>query len=313
MIVLFLFYLGTKEDVFNMIFHENIEYCSDEVNALNTIRQKLLSSFEDISIFFFSLPGENLCDLNPKTTSKKFKEDVRQLKKKILRQMSEPRKFGANDVTSQNVDDLVRIFVKKLEDGKIIHVKSAVMQYQHEEINKEKHCFEENLEEYYKKIDVPVKDGLKKKLTEKTDALLETFKNKTANIDLEVKYREEVLELLKHFARKRMDDKMKQNQLAIKATEAEQRETLMKSVETFKSAVESEIKNCEMESTDMKQYFEDQINILVDRFKANTAQLDWIQEMVQDKLKEVKNWADKKCKEKVQATKRSEQERGAYR
>ena len=304
------FYLETEEKAFARIFDEETG-CNEKVDKRNKVRRKLRSTFESISVSILSPPAQNLYDLDPSNTSEEFQERVDLLKNEILRQMSEPRKFGTNAVNSQNVDSLVRTFVKQLEDGNFVHVQSAVMQYQQEEINKEKQCFEKSVEEYYKKIDVPVKDRLKEKLTKKNDELLEKFKNQTTNIDLEVKYRDEVLEHLKNFARTRMDGKMKENQRATRAKTAEQRETLLKSVDEFRSAVESEIQNCEMESTEMQQHFENQMNMLVDGFKKNTAQLDWIQEMVQDKLERVKNWAEEKFKETVEATKRIEQERGA--
>lgn len=305
-----MFYLGTEEKVFAKIFDEEPER-DKSVKERNTLRKKLLSTFESISVSIFPIPGQNLRDLDPSTASEEFQKRVDQLKNDTLRQMCEPRKFGTNAVNSQNVDSLVRTFVKQLEDGNIVHVKSAVRQYQHEEIDNEKRCFEESLEEYCKKIDVPVKDELESQLIQENYKLLEKFKDKTANIDLEVEYRDKVLERLKNFARNRMNEKMRENQLIIEATKAKQRETLTKSVNEFKSAVKSElIRNSEMESAQMQQHFEEQMEVLVDSFKANTEQLDWIQELVQVKLEEVKNWTEEKFEEKVEATKRIEQARG---
>ena len=305
----FSFYLETEEEAFAKIFDEEPDERDKKVEKRNELRRKLRSTFESISVSILSLPAQNLYDLDPSNTSEEFQERVDLLKNEILRQMSEPRKFGTNAVNFQNVDSLVRIFVKQLEDVNFVHVQSAVMQYQLEEINKEKQCFEESLEEYYEEIDLPVIDGLEEQLTQKKEVLLEKFKNKTANIDLEVKYRETVLERLKHFARTRMDDKMRENQRVI---EAEQQVTLMTSVDEFRSAVKSEIQNCEMASTEMQQHFEDQMNMLVNSFMANTAQLDRIQEMVQEELEGVKNWAKEKFDQTVEDRERSEQERGAY-
>ena len=303
-----MFYLETEEEARAKVFDEELAK-NKSAKKRNEIRRKLRSSFESIDVAIFSNPGQNLRDLDCNAPSNEFQKRVELLKNKILCQMSQPRNFGKTVVNSQSLDSLVRKFVQNLENGEIVHVKSAVSQYQRKEIEKAEQKFEKCLTEAYKEIDLPVTDGLEGQLTRKNDELLEKFIDKTASIDLEVEYRKTVLERLNHFARKGMDDKMRENQLAIKSTKAEQQLNLIKSVEEFKSAVESEIKNNKMGSTEMQQHFDEQMEALVDSFKANTAQLDWIQEQVQDKLKEVKNWAEEKFKEHVKQ--RKEQERGA--
>ena len=131
------------------------------------LRRKLRFSFESISVAFFSIPGQNLHDLDCNAPSKEFQKRVERLKNQILRQMSQPRKFGKTLVNSQSVDSLARKFVQNLESGDIVHVKSAVSQYQREEIEKAKRNFEKCLREAYEKIDLPVTDGLEGQLTGK--------------------------------------------------------------------------------------------------------------------------------------------------
>ena len=211
-----MFYLGTEEDVFAKIFDEEPKR-SKNAKKRNKLRRKLHSSFESISVSTFSIPSQNLRDLDCNASSKEFQECVERLKDKILRQMSQPRKFCKTVVNSQSVDSLARQFVQKLENGDIIRVKSAVRQYQREEIEKAKRDFEKCLREAYEKIDLPVTDGLEGQLTETKEVLLKTFKKSTANIDLEAAYRDEEFQNLIRFAEREIDVKKNENQLLIES------------------------------------------------------------------------------------------------
>lgn len=209
-----MFYLDTEKKAFDRIFDEELEP-KESVKKRNKIRRKLRSSFESISVSIFPQPGENLRDLDPSTTSEEFQARVDGLKKKILGQMSQPRKFGKTVVNSQSVDSLARKFVKNLENGCVVHVKSAVSRYQREEIEKAKRLCEEHLREAYKKINLPVIYGLEKQLTQAKDAPFETFRKSTANIDLEDAYKDEVLQNLIQYAEHEIDVKKKDNRLVI--------------------------------------------------------------------------------------------------
>ena len=199
-----MFYLGTEEEVFAKIFDEERER-GKSAKERNKLRKKLRSSFESISVAIFSIPSQNLRNLDCNSPSKEFQECVEVLKNKILRQMSQPRKLGKTAVNSRSVDSLARQFVQKLENGDIVDVKSAVSQHQREEIEKAKREFEKCLTGDYQKIDLPVTDGLEVQLTEIKDALLKTFKKSTANIDLEVAYKTEVLRNLIQFAEREIN------------------------------------------------------------------------------------------------------------
>ena len=176
------------------------------------LRRNLLASFESISVSKFPAPGENLRDCDPNTTSKKFKECVESLKSKIADEASQTRKFGKIIVNSQNVDVLIRKFVQSLEEDGIVHLKSAVSQYEREVIDEAKQRFEESLRNAYKEVVVPVRDGLEKQLTEKKDALLDTFRKSTDNSYLAAAYRDEVLQNLKKFAEGEIETKKRENQ-----------------------------------------------------------------------------------------------------
>ena len=192
-------YLNREDKVFAKIFDEE-RGRGKSSKERNKLRRKLHSSFESISVAIFSIPSQNLRDLDCNAPSKEFQKCVELLKNKILRQMSQPRKFGKTVVNSQSVDSLARQFVQKLENGDIVDVKSAVSRHQREEIEKAKRDFEKCLREAYEKIDLPVTDGLVGQLTEIKDALLKTFKKSTANIDLEADYKGEVRQNLIQFA-----------------------------------------------------------------------------------------------------------------
>ncbi len=90
-----------------MIFDEEHKR-GEKVKERNKVREKLLSSFEDVHVFIFSVPCEDLHNLEPNTTCQQFQKAVNELKDVILGQMSEPRSFGTVVVNSQNVDGLVR-------------------------------------------------------------------------------------------------------------------------------------------------------------------------------------------------------------
>ena len=209
-----MFYLGTGEEAFAKIFDNEPER-GESAKKRNKLRRKLRSSFESISVSTFSIPSQNLRDLDCNAPSKEFQECVELLKNRILRQMSQPRKFGKTVVNSQSVDSLTRKFVQNLESGDIVHVKSAVSQYQREEIEKAQRDFQKYLREAYKEItDRPVTDRLEGQLTEIKEALLETFEKSTASIDLEADYKEEVRQNLIQFAEREIVVKKLENKLA---------------------------------------------------------------------------------------------------
>ena len=211
---------------------------------------------------------------------------------------------------SRNVDSLLKNVVEQLENGDTVSVKSAVTQYQRDEINKAKQKFEECLGKAYTKIDLPVKDGLEDELTDAREALLDSFTVNTSHINLEVEYKNEVYEHLKNFARKKIDDMMEKNQLLIDKKINEQKAILREEVEAFQSAVKGELRNNEMENTQMQQYFDEEVKRFVDIFKENTAQLDFIPEHVETKLNSMRSWAEEKFNKRVEAARQSEQERG---
>ena len=211
-----MFYLVTEREAFAKIFEQEPGR-SNSAKKRNELRGKLSSSFESISVAIFPIPSQNLRDLDRNAPSKEFQERVELLKNKILRQMSQPRTFGKTVVNSQSVYSLARQFVQKLENGDIVDVKSAVSQYQREEIEKAKRNFEKCLREAYEKIDLPVTDGLEGQLTEKKEVLLKTFEKSTANIGLEAVYRDEEFQDLIRFAEHEIDVKKNENQLLIES------------------------------------------------------------------------------------------------
>ncbi len=198
--------------------------------------------FESINVCFFPAPCKDVQDLDPNTTSEEFKESVKDLKEAILGQLSEPRRFGSVVVSSQNVDVLVKKFVKELEDGDIVHVKSAVCQLQREVVDEAKRIFEESLINAYKQIDVPIKAGLEELLTEERDTLLDAFRKSTAKVDLEAVYRDDVLEHWTVFADRKLDVKRKENQLATHSRMAEQTRFSQQRKKSFRSSLEKELR-----------------------------------------------------------------------
>ena len=305
----YLFYLGTEQDAFNRIFHAELQFGKKNNELLRKIRQKLHSSFESINVTLLP-PRQNLRDLDPNHNSTEFQKCAAMLKEEIIKKTSQPRKLSGNAVNSRNVDSLLNHFVKQLENGDNISVKSAVTQYQRDEIDKAKQKFEERLEDDYTEIDLPVKDGLKDELTDAREALLDHFTVNTSHIDLEVEYKNEVYEHLKNFARKKIDDMMEKNQLLIDKEINEQKAILMEEAEAFQSEVKRLIRNTEMESTQMQQYFDEEMNRLVDIFKKNTAQLDFIPKQVETKLDSMRRWAENEFNKRVKVTRQSERFRG---
>ena len=289
-----------------MIFHAELKFGKKDNERLRKIRQKLRSSFESINVALLSTPYQDF--RNPNAMSKEFKDCVAMLKEEILKNTSQPRTLSEIAVNSRNVDSLLKNFVEQLENGNTVSVKSAVTQYQRDEIDKAKQKFEERLENAYKKIDLPVKDGLKDKLTDAREAILDSFTENTAHIDLEVEYKNEVHGHLKHFAREKIDDYMEKNQLLIDKKINEQKAILREEAEAFQSEVERLIRNTEMESTQMQQYFDEEMNRLVDIFKENTAQLDFIPEHVETKLDSMERWAKNEFSKRVEAARQSERE-----
>lgn len=203
-------YLGTEDEVFAKIFNKETGQ-KEQVNDRNMLRENLLSSFESISVSIFSTPGENLRDLDPNATSKEFKKCLKLLKNKIGDQMSQPQKFGKTILKSQNVDVLMRKFIQSLEESGMVHLQSALTQYDREVIDEAKRRFEESLRNAYKEVVVPVRDGLEEQLTQKRDALLYTFINSTDNIDMGAAYRDEMLQNLKKFAEHEIEVKKREN------------------------------------------------------------------------------------------------------
>lgn len=132
--------------------------------------------------------------------------------------MKQPRTFDNTVVLFQNFDSLVRELAKKLEEDGVVHPKSAVRQYQRDEIDSKNRNFKENLEMAYDHItlildDSPDTDGLENMLTEKKEEFLATFIQTTAFVDLETECRDKVFEELKHFADREITAKKIQHQL----------------------------------------------------------------------------------------------------
>ena len=184
----------------------------------------MLSSFESITVSICAAPGKNLPNLKPNTTSAEFQKCVNQLKNKILDQMSQPRNIGTTVINFHNVDRLVHKLAKQLENGDIIRVKSAVKQYQHEQINKARRCFEENLREAYKKVDLAVTDGLEEQLTQLKIEHLESFKVSTDHIDLKPDTLQDELD---DFAKREMAVKKKEIQLVMENNQLREKGVLM--------------------------------------------------------------------------------------
>ena len=172
----------------------------------------MLSSFESIDVSIFPKPTENLRDLDLNTTTEDFHARIELLKNKTLQLISQPRRFGNTFVNSQNVERLVRNFAQNLDNG-TFHVKSAVRRYQREEIDRETRNFEKNFAIAYNKIHLPVTDGLAEQLMQTKHALLDSFKERTASIDLETGYRDEEFERLKSAADEKIDFKKRENRL----------------------------------------------------------------------------------------------------
>ena len=300
-----MFYLGTADDAFAMIFDDENRR-GEKVKERNKIREKLLSSFETINVSVFPAPCEDLHDLDPDITSEDFKECVKKLKDTILNQMEQPRRFGTDVVNSQNVDLLVRKFVKELEDGNIVNVKSVLSQIQRGVVDKAKRCFEKNLIKAYNDINVPVTKGLNELLTKKRSALFDVFKKSTEKVDLEVVYRDDALEDLDHFADRQFDSKTRENQLEIQSRKTKQIEILATAVEEFRSKVENELKKDGEKSTKMQQRLEKRVKEFVDTFLQKTGELILDAERSK-KLEELKTWANERLKEKVKAKQEAEE------
>ena len=300
-----LFLLGTAEEAFALIFDEEIRR-DKKVKERNKIREKLRSSFESIKVSVFPVPCEDVQDLDPSTTSNEFQKSVRQLKDTILGEISQPRRFGSLVVSCHNVDFLVRNFVKELEDGDIVHVKSAISQLQRKIVDEAKHSFDKSLVKAYKEIGVPLRAGLEELLAQKKDTLLDAFRNSTAKVDLETIYREDVLEHLERFADRELDAKRKENLLAIQSKMAEQNATLAIAEEEFRSSMESELRKGEERSSRMQQHLKESKQRLVDDFLNKTAGLDWVPQR-EKKLEDLKAWASVRLDEKVKAKKKEEE------
>ena len=133
--------------------------------------------------------------------------------------MSQPRTFGDVIIDFQNFDSLVRDLAKKLQKDGVVHPKSAVRQYQRDEIDSKKQNFTEKLKMDYDDIALPVTDGLEEMLIQIKNEHLETFTQTTATIDLETEYRDTVLEELKHIADREITTKGRENQLATENSE----------------------------------------------------------------------------------------------
>ena len=302
---IYMLYLGKANEAFAMIFdYENGQ--GEKVKERNKIRKKLRSSFETINVSVFPAPCKDLQDLDQDITSEEFKECVKKLKDTILNQMKQPRRFGTDVVNSRNVDFLVRTFVKELEDGNIVNVKSVLSQIQRGVVDEAKHCFEKNLIKAYNDINVPVTKGLNELLTKKRSALFDVFNKSTEKVDLEVVYRDDALEDLEHFADRQFDSKTRENQLEIQTRKIKQTEILATAVEEFRSEVENELKKDGEESTKMQQRLEKRVKEFVNNFLQKTGELIPVAERTK-KLEEVESWANERLKEKVKAKQEAEE------
>ncbi|XP_028397315.1 uncharacterized protein LOC114521097 isoform X2 [Dendronephthya gigantea] len=295
---------GTVEEAFAMIF-DNENKRGEQVKERNKIREKLLSSFESIDVCILPTPREDVRELDLHSTSEEFKQGIEELKYILLAQMDMPRSFGTVDVNFNNVNAFVKSFAEKLEDGDIVHVKSVVSQLQRGTVDEAKRFFEESLIEAYKKIDVPVKNGLENVLVKERDALLDAFKKITAQVDLEDVYRNDVLERLEDFADREIDAKRKENQLATQSRKAAQSAILATAEKTFRSMVENELSKAEEGAMQIEQRFPKYLQGLGDSFLEKTGGLDWIQNR-SEKFEDLKTWAFKRMKEKVEAKKNAE-------
>ncbi|XP_028397313.1 uncharacterized protein LOC114521096 [Dendronephthya gigantea] len=295
---------GTVKEAFAMIF-DNENKRGEQVKERNKIREKLLSSFESIDVCILPTPREDVRELDLHSTTEEFQQGIKKLKYILLAQMDMPRSFGTVDVNFNNVNAFVKSFAEKLDDGDIVHVKSVVSQLQRGTVDEAKRIFEKRLIEAYKKIDVPVQNGLEKVLVKQRDALLDEFKKVTAEVDLEDVYRDDVLERLEDFADREIDAKRKENQLATQSRKAAQNAILATAEKTFRSMVENELSKAEEGAMQIEQRFPKYLQRLVNSFLEKTGELDLIQNRL-EKLKDLKTWASKRMKEKVEAKKNAE-------
>lgn len=289
-----------------MIFDEENRR-GEKVRERNKIRKKLLSSFESINVSVFPAPNEEVQDLHICTTSEEFQESVKELRDAMLGQLCQPRRFGSLVVSSQNLDFLVAKFVKQLEDGENVNVKSAISQLQCKIVDEAKNSFEQNLVKAYKEIHVSLNPAeLDKLLTKQRDTLLDSFKNSTANVDLEITYRRDAHENLDRFADREHEAKRKENQLTIHSKMAEQNATIATAEEEFRSSMESKLRKCEDGSRQMQQSLEESKERLMDDFLKKTVALDWVLPERKKKSEELKKWASARLDDKVKAKKKEE-------
>ena len=306
-----MFIQGTTKEAYNMIFEQE-EKRGEKVRDRNKIREKLLSSFESIDISIFPAPcdtsNDELRDLHLRQTSQEFQESVKQLKDKVLHQMSRPRYFGSTIVCPGNADSLVEKFIEELQTGDVVHVKSVVCQLQRDIVIDAKRGFEESLIEAFKEIDVPMRNGIEELLTRKRDVLLKEFEESTANVDLETVYRDEVLEELEEFSDRELEAKRRENRFAVQSMEAEQKAILAEAAEKFRSEFENALKRGgEGNSEKAREDFEIQRERLVGEFLESTDELDWIVQLAKEELDRLLSWASEKLDEKVKAMRKEEE------
>ena len=253
-----------------------------------------------------------MSNLGIENINQDFKDSVDQLKDAILMQASEPRCFGGVLVDSESANTLLEKFVEVLNAGDVVHLGSIVSEMQRRKVDAAKDMFQKALLDAFDGIDVPVKDGIEQMLARERDELLKDYEKTVADIDVEDVYKNEVFEQLETLADREIEAKRRENQLAIKSKEIEEKEILSEAVEKFRSSFEGKLaEGGERPTSQLQQGLESYRQRLVEEFLKGTGHLEWSVILVENELEKLKKWSLMRMNEKIEEKKKEDERKEA--
>ena len=196
-----------------------------------------------------------------------------------------------------------------------MHLRSVVGEMQRRKIDAAKETFQKNLLNAFAGIKVPVRDGIEKMLAQRMDEYLAEYKNTTEAIDLEVVYRDEVYEKIEEFGEREIEAKRRENMLAVKSKDMEEKELLVKATEVFRERFEKKLITITAgtSSRQLKENLESYQRELVEGFRKSSNHLDWNRDLVEQEKGKLKQWSSKRLCEKVEERKNDEQRKEELR
>ena len=194
-------FLDTAEQLKRHFFQIEVdENDDDDIKEKNKMRERIESSFQNITV----IPFKNYKDEN---TRKDFKDQVEKLKEEITKEVSKPH--SVLPLTPQNINNSMKDIMEKVKNYNCLDVESLVETMQQKIIDKAYEDFQENfLKKSEEEISKTTRAKLEETLRKIRNDLVRKFNEETKKMYLKLDYRDKVKEKIEKFYQEQLSIKI---------------------------------------------------------------------------------------------------------